>query len=354
MSIEGQKTVVVGMSGGVDSSVSALLLKQQGYRVIGLFMKNWDETDPVTGACTSAEDFSDVEQVCTQLDIPYYGINFVQEYRDLVFTEFLQEIRLGFTPNPDILCNKWIKFDVFLQKAKEVGADYIATGHYCQTDGMHLIKGKDPLKDQSYFLHAISGHTLEKVLFPIGGMEKTEVRRLAQEHQLPVFNKKDSTGICFIGERNFTKFLSQYIPMESGEFRTLDETVVGKHCGACFYTLGQRRHLGLGGPGPRWFVIAKDITRNIVYVERGEHPALFSSTLSADRITWIAGTPPVFPLQCKAKIRYRQADQACTVTMGEGGLIHVGFDVPQRAITPGQAVVFYQDDVCLGGGVIVP
>ena len=348
------RTVVVGMSGGVDSSVSALLLKQQGFRVIGLFMKNWEETDPLTGTCTSAQDFEDVEKVCSQLDIPYYGINFVSEYRDLVFAEFLQELRMGFTPNPDILCNKWIKFDVFLQKAKEVGADCIATGHYCQTDGIHLLKGADPLKDQSYFLHAIAGNSLEKVLFPIGGMEKTEVRRLAQLHGLPVFNKKDSTGICFIGERNFTKFVSQYIPMESGEFRTLDETVVGKHCGTCFYTLGQRRHLGLGGPGPRWFVVAKDVKRNIVYVERGEHPSLFSHSLCADRVSWIAGTAPDFPLRCHAKIRYRQADQACTIETSENGKLRVQFEAPQRAITPGQAVVFYQKEVCLGGGVILP
>ena len=353
MSVSAQKTVVVGMSGGVDSSVAALLLKQQGYRVIGLFMKNWEDTDPVTGACTSAEDFSDVEKVCTQLDIPYYGINFVKEYQDLVFAEFLQELRMGFTPNPDILCNKWIKFDVFLQKAKEVGADYIATGHYCQTDGVHLLKGKDLLKDQSYFLYAIDGSTLEKVLFPIGGIPKTEVRRLAKEHGLPVFNKKDSTGICFIGERNFTKFLSQYIPMEPGEFRTLDETVVGQHCGTCFYTLGQRRHLGLGGAGPRWFVVAKDVKRNIVYVERGEHPALFAHELCADRVSWIAGTSPAFPLRCQAKIRYRQADQACSVDMLEEGQLHVRFDLPQRAITPGQALVLYQGEVCLGGAVIV-
>ncbi len=349
---EGQKTVVVGMSGGVDSSVSALLLKQQGYKVIGLFMKNWEETDPLTGVCTSAQDYEDVQQVCAQLDIPYYGINFVKEYQDLVFAEFLQELRRGFTPNPDILCNKWIKFDVFLQKAKEVGADFIATGHYCQTDGVHLLKGKDPQKDQSYFLHAIAGNSLEKVLFPIGGMEKTEVRRIAKEHGLPVFDKKDSTGICFIGERNFAKFLSQHIPMEPGEFRTLDETVVGRHSGTCFYTLGQRRHLGLGGPGARWFVVAKDVKRNLVYVERGEHPALFSSALCADRVSWIAGVPPAFPLRCKAKIRYRQADQACTVEGLEDGNLQVIFDAPQRAITPGQAVVFYQGEVCLGGGVI--
>jgi tRNA-specific 2-thiouridylase len=349
---EAQKTVVVGMSGGVDSSVSALLLKQQGYQVIGLFMKNWEETNPLTGACTSAQDFEDVEQVCTQLDIPFYGINFVKEYQTLVFAEFLQELRMGFTPNPDILCNKWIKFDVFLQKAKEVGADFIATGHYCQTDGVHLLKGKDPQKDQSYFLHAIAGHTLEKVLFPIGGMEKTEVRRIAQEHGLPVFNKKDSTGICFIGERNFTKFLSQYIPMKPGEFRTLNETVVGKHCGTCFYTIGQRRHLGLGGPGPRWFVVAKNVERNIVYVEQGEHPLLFSRELCADRLSWIAGVPPQFPLRCRAKIRYRQADQDCTIEIKGEGKLHVRFDVAQRAITPGQAVVFYQGEICLGGGVI--
>jgi len=346
------KTVVVGMSGGVDSSVSALLLKQQGYHVIGLFMKNWDETDPVTGTCTSAEDFSDVEKVCTQLDIPYYGINFVAEYRDLVFKEFLEELKKGYTPNPDILCNKWIKFDVFLQKAKEVGADYVATGHYCQTNGRELLKGKDPQKDQSYFLHAIAGQTLEKVLFPIGGMEKSLVRWIAKEHNLAVFDKKDSTGICFIGERNFAKFLSQHIPMQPGEFQQLDGKVVGRHHGACFYTLGQRRHLGLGGAGPRWFVLDKDMKKNVVYVERGEHPRLFSQRLWADRVTWISGRPPEFPLSCSAKVRYRQPDQTCTVQALADGSLQVDFEQPQRAITPGQSVVFYQGNICLGGGTI--
>ena len=352
-----ETTVIVGMSGGVDSSVCAALLKEEGYKVIGLFMKNWEEFDE-HGVCQASKEYEDVIKVCEKLDIPYYSVDFVKEYRDQVFLQFVNEYKLGFTPNPDVLCNREIKFKVFLDKALELGADFLATGHYCQNkfiDGKHhLVKGADPLKDQSYFLCAINEQALSHVLFPIGHLPKTEVRKLAAKYDLVTKNKKDSTGICFIGERNFKNFLSQYITFTEGEFQTMDGSVVGRHTGAVYYTIGQRKGLGLGGQGEPWFVVGKDIEANVVYVERGEnHPALYSDTLTATDISFINGNLDVaFPYKCKAKIRYRQKDQDCTLIKIEDGKIYVHFDSPQRAITPRQSIVFYDGEVCLGGAMI--
>ena len=354
------KTVVVGMSGGVDSSVTAALLREQGYRVIGLFMKNWEETGP-DDQCTSAQDWEDVQRVCEKLDIPHYAVNFAKEYWDGVFAQFLKEYQQGYTPNPDILCNREIKFKVFFEKAMQLGADYLATGHYCQnrldaTSGRYqLVKGTDPGKDQTYFLYAIDGSVLDRVLFPIGDIHKSEVRRIAEKYDLATKAKKDSTGICFIGERDFTQFLSQYVQTKPGSFRLLDGTRVGTHQGAAFYTPGQRKGLGLGGQGEPWFVVGKDAARNVVYVERGEkHPALFADELWATDITWIDGRGPTeFPFRCRAKVRYRQQDQECVIqAISADGRMHVTFDEPQRAITPRQSIVFYQDDICLGGAMI--
>lgn len=345
-------TVIVGMSGGVDSSVSALLLKQQGYKVIGLFMKNWEETDS-HGMCQSAKEYEDVVSVCNQLEIPYYSVNFVEEYRNEVFADFIRNYQAGLTPNPDILCNREIKFKAFLNKALELGADYLATGHYCQTNEGKLFKGLDPDKDQSYFLHAVSGKALQKVLFPIGHLTKKEVRKLAKEHGLATSEKKDSTGICFIGKRDFKPFLAQYVDTKPGHFETLHGQIVGKHDGLAFYTLGQRKGMGLGGEGEAWYVVGKDIKRNVVLVERGaEHPALYADELTAHQDTWIADKPESFPYRCSAKIRYRQLDQSCVIESMQDGLLHIRFDTPQRAATPGQSIVFYKNNECLGGAII--
>ncbi|HEX2582859.1 MAG TPA: tRNA 2-thiouridine(34) synthase MnmA [Chlamydiales bacterium] len=346
------KTVVVGMSGGVDSSVSALLLKEQGYRVIGLFMKNWEETDE-WGRCKASKEFEDVVQVSEQLGIPYYSVNFTEEYQNLVFAQFLADIQAGLTPNPDVLCNREIKFKAFLQKARELGADFLATGHYCRTDGEgHLLKGLDPEKDQSYFLHAVTDQALRMTLFPIGHLQKKEVREIARKNGLATAEKKDSTGICFIGKRDFKPFLSQYIGIRSGNFETLSGQVVGQHDGTAFYTIGQRKGMGLGGEGDAWFVVGKDRERNIVFVERGaDHPALFCSRLLADGLTWIKESPTL-PFRCTAKIRYRQSDQECEILSIDKGVARIQFDEPQRAATPGQSVVFYQGNFCLGGGII--
>ncbi len=349
-------TVVVGMSGGVDSSVSALILKKQGYNVIGLFMKNWEESDE-NGVCQASKEYKDVISVCEKIDIPYYSVEFVKEYQENVFSHFVEEYKNGFTPNPDILCNKEIKFKVFFDKAMELGADYLATGHYCQvnnTEGTYsLAKGIDPNKDQSYFLHAINGSVLEKVLFPIGGIEKKIVREIAHLYDLSTKSKKDSTGICFIGERNFRNFLSNYIHTKPGNFMKLNGEVVGKHLGQAYYTIGQRKGLGLGGPGSPWFVVAKDMESNTVFVERGEeHPALYASTLTANEITWI-NEPVQTPFKCKAKIRYRQSDQECLIERIENGKAYISFPKAQRAITPRQSIVFYKDDICLGGAMII-
>ncbi len=350
------KTVAVGMSGGVDSSLSALLLKQQGFRVIGLFMKNWEEKGE-DGVCKAAADFLDVQRVCDQIDIPCYHIQFVQEYWDLVFSSFLEGIQQGLTPNPDILCNQKIKFHMFFQKAKAIGADFVATGHYCQKEEVGkeslLLKGRDPGKDQSYFLYTIQQQVLKEVLFPIGHLEKQEVRRLAALYQLPTAAKKDSTGICFIGKRDFASFLANYIGTREGTFQTLDGRTVGRHSGAAYYTIGQRKGLGIGGPGEAWFVVEKDIERGIVFVVQGEnHPALFQDHLRASSLSWVSLPPQDFPFSCQAKIRYRQEDQPCWIDRISNGIAEVRFAKPQRAVTPGQSVVFYQGQICLGGGII--
>ncbi len=342
--------VVVGVSGGVDSSVSALLLKLQGYNVTGLFMKNWDDTNDEQ--CSAAQDYQDVVKVCEKLDIPYYSINLTDEYWDNVFSDFLEEYKKGFTPNPDILCNKEIKFKVFFNKAMHLGADFLATGHYCQNKNNHLVKGRDSNKDQTYFLYAIDPSVMDRVMFPIGHLDKSKVRELAHRYNLATSDKKDSTGICFIGKRKFTEFLGNYIENSKGDFKLLDGTVVGKHNGIPFYTIGQRKGLGLGGPGEPWFVVNKDVETNTVYVERGiEHPALFADELWANDLTWLTKSNLEFPLKCSAKVRYRQNDQSCTAYK-QGEEVHIVFDEPQRAITCGQSLVLYNKNICLGGGII--
>lgn len=348
------KTVVVGMSGGVDSSVTALLVKLQGYKVIGLFMKNWDETNP-DGSCSADDDYQDVIKVCEKLDVPYYSVNFVKEYWDQVFTEFLNDYRNGFTPNPDVLCNREIKFKVFYQRAKLLGADFLATGHYCQVErsDIHprLQKGADNNKDQTYFLYAIDKNVLKDVLFPIGHLQKPKVRELALKFNLATSLKKDSTGICFIGERNFKEFLSGYIKSTQGNFLDTNGKILGKHDGTCFYTLGQRKGMGIGGPGEAWFVVSKNHERNEVVLAQGQdHPALYADGLSATDLNWLIPMNDG-EFRCKAKVRYRQVEQECTVKV-QDGLVKVLFDEPQRAMTPRQSVVFYQDDICLGGGII--
>lgn len=351
-------TVVIGMSGGVDSSVAALLLKEQGYNVIGIFMKNWDEKDEF-GACTAEADYEDVRRVCGQIGIPYYTVNFVEEYWDRVFTYFLEEYKAGRTPNPDVMCNKEIKFKAFLDYALKIGADYLATGHYAQVDFMDgqykMRRGVDTNKDQSYFLSRLDQYQLSKAMFPIGHLTKLEVREMADQYGLETAGKKDSTGICFIGERNFKEFLSSYIPSQPGEIKTLAGQVLGKHDGLMYYTLGQRRGIGIGGAGTGepWFVADKDLENNILYVVQGEdHPALFSYGLEALDLNWVSDQKPKGSFTCTAKFRYRQPDQGVTVHMKEDGRCKVVFDQPQRAVTPGQAVVFYQGEFCLGEGTI--
>ena len=359
MSLNSSSKVIVGMSGGVDSSVSALLLQAQGYQVEGLFMKNWEEDDG-TEYCTAKEDFADARAVADKLGITLHSANFAAEYWDNVFEHFLCEYKAGRTPNPDILCNREIKFKAFLDYAMLLGADYIATGHYARRGESNgegtLLKGLDNNKDQSYFLHAVGHAELEKTLFPVGEIEKPQVRRLAEKHQLATARKKDSTGICFIGERRFKDFLQQYLPAQPGEIHSLDGERLGRHQGLMYHTIGQRQGLGIGGLSNHseapWYVVGKDLERNILLVAQGnDHPALFTSSLHASEIYWVAGTAQQVPLQCTAKVRYRQPDQACTITGLEDGY-RVDFEEPQRAVTPGQSVVFYQGECCLGGGVI--
>jgi tRNA-specific 2-thiouridylase len=349
-----KKTVVVGMSGGVDSSVTAYLLKEQGYHVIGMFMKNWEEQDE-TGVCLSSKEYADVVAVCEQLEIPYYSVNFVKEYRERVFSHFLEELKLGYTPNPDILCNREIKFHVFLEKALQLGADFLATGHYAQiSPDYRMLRGKDQGKDQSYFLYTLKSEILKKVLFPIGGLEKSEVRRIAAEQGLATSTKKDSTGICFIGERNFKHFLGQHLGFQKGNFENLKGEVIGEHDGVAYYTLGQRKGLGIGGPGDAWFVVAKDVKRNVVVIEQGtDHPALYSERLKAVELSWVSGEAPKTPFRCTAKIRYRQPDQACIIESIDETGAAITFIEPQRAVTPRQAIVFYDGETCLGGGFIL-
>ncbi len=352
-------TVVVGMSGGVDSSVSALLLKEAGYRVIGLFMRNWEEEDE-HGVCRAAEEYEDVKAVCQLLDIPHYTVNLSKDYWDRVFAGFLEDLKKGYTPNPDVLCNREIKFDAFLDKAMDLGADYLATGHYCRNitvEGHHcLARGADQNKDQSYFLYTITEKKLEKTLFPVGHLAKSKVRQLAEMHGLPTADKKDSTGICFIGKRDFKQFISQYIAYTPGDFVDLEGHVVGKHDGVAYYTIGQRKGLGIGGAGEAWFVVSKDVEHNRVILAQGsDHPALYRDTLTADEASWVAGHPPApigTPYNCTAKVRYRQPDVTCTVTSGNGGHLEVQFHQPVKAITAKQSVVFYQGDICLGGAII--
>ncbi|MBW7453579.1 tRNA 2-thiouridine(34) synthase MnmA [Paenibacillus sepulcri] len=356
-----QIRVVVGMSGGVDSSVTALLLKQQGYDVIGIFMKNWDDTDEF-GHCTAEDDAEDVRRVCDQIGIPYYTVNFEQAYQDKVFAYFLDEYRRGRTPNPDVMCNREIKFGEFLQKALDLGANYLATGHYARLEQLdngesRLLRGIDGNKDQTYFLHALSQQQLAKAMFPIGHLPKPEVRRIAEEFGLATAKKKDSTGVCFIGERNFKEFLSGYLPAKPGVMVDIESgETKGRHDGLMYYTLGQRQGLGIGGSGngEPWFVAAKDLSENILYVVQGDkHASLYSKSLTATGINWIANVKPEGAVRCTAKFRYRQPDQGVTLTLSSDGLTgEVVFDSPQKAITPGQAVVFYDGDICLGGGTI--
>ncbi|OAB34170.1 tRNA 2-thiouridine(34) synthase MnmA [Paenibacillus glacialis] len=353
--------VVVGMSGGVDSSVTALLLKQQGYDVIGIFMKNWDDTDQF-GNCTAEDDAEDVRRVCEQIDIPYYTVNFEKEYFDKVFSYFLDEYKSGRTPNPDVMCNREIKFGEFLNKALNLGADYVATGHYARVveeKGVYkLLRGIDSNKDQTYFLNALNQEQFSKAMFPIGHLPKPEVRRIAEEAGLYTAKKKDSTGVCFIGERNFKEFLSQYLPAQSGKMVDIATgEVKGDHDGLMYYTLGQRQGLGIGGSGSGepWFVADKDLEHNILYVVQGDnHPSLYSNGLIATGVNWIEGegSLPKGPFTCTAKFRYRQPDQGVTLNWLPDGSVNVVFDKQQKAITPGQAVVFFQGEECLGGGTI--
>lgn len=349
-------TIVVGMSGGVDSAVAALLLKEQGHDVIGVFMRNWEEEEG--GECTATADFDDVRRVCDKLGIPYYGVNFVRQYWDRVFEYFLAEYRLGRTPNPDVLCNREIKFKELLDFAGKMGAAKLATGHYAQIerrDGQYrLLKGVDSSKDQSYFLCLLGQEALSKALFPIGGMQKKDVRALAAKAGLSVAEKKDSTGICFIGERRFKEFLMQYLPAQPGEMRTPEGRTVGRHDGLMYYTLGQRKGLGIGGSGTGqpWFVIGKDLQNNILYVRQGnDSPELYSMSCRVNELHFISGEAPASAFDCGVKIRYRQPDQKAAVQIsGDEALIT--FEKPQRAITPGQIAVFYSGDECLGGGTI--
>ena len=347
--------VVAGLSGGVDSAVSALLLKRAGYEVIGVFMKNWDEEGD-DGVCTAESDWRDVRDVCDKIDIPYYAVDFAKDYWDRVFTLFLNEYKAGRTPNPDVLCNREIKFRAFLDFAMQAGAEKIATGHFVNTDEAgHLLRGVDPNKDQSYFLYMVKAEQLKKTLFPVGNMTKAEVRRIAEEAGLPVSQKKDSTGVCFIGERNFKKFLQGFLPAQPGDMVTPEGETVGRHDGLMYYTLGQRRGLGIGGRGDgrSFFVVDKDLRNNRLIVAQGEdHPLLYSRGCTADQATFVAEElPENAPCRLTAKFRYRQQDQPVTVTRTRDTL-HFAFDTPQRAVTPGQSAVIYDGPRCLGGGII--
>ena len=355
----GDTRVIVGMSGGVDSSVSAALLIQQGYQVEGLFMKNWDEDDG-TEYCTAREDLADAQAVSDRLGIKLHTANFAAEYWDNVFEHFLEEYQAGRTPNPDILCNREIKFKAFLDYALMLGADLIATGHYARRadrDGQSLLlRGLDGNKDQSYFLHAVAGEQLARTLFPVGELEKPEVRRIAEQYELATARKKDSTGICFIGERRFTDFLKRYLPAQPGDIETTEGDVIGRHHGLMYHTIGQRQGLGIGGlqgaSDDPWYVLSKDLERNVLVVGQGnDHPWLFATALECSDIYWVNPLPYSGPLRLTAKVRYRQPDQGCTLERTPDGW-RVYFDEPQRAVTPGQSVVFYQGEICLGGGVI--
>jgi tRNA-specific 2-thiouridylase len=351
--------IIVGLSGGVDSAVSAFLLKQAGHDVLGIFMKNWEGDDTET-YCPASEDLAEAQAVSDHLGIPFQSVNFADQYWQRVFAYFLDEHRAGRTPNPDILCNKEVKFKAFLDYAKQQGADYIATGHYVRRSSndtnTQLLKGLDPQKDQSYFLYALNQTQLAQSIFPIGGLEKTEVRRIAKQIGLKNHARKDSTGICFIGERKFKAFLNEYLPAKPGLIQTPDGDILGQHDGLMFYTMGQRQGLQIGGQRGKseapWYVADKDLAANrLIVVQGNDHPALFRGTLTASQIHWI-NEPPKLPATLKAKTRYRQTDQTCTIHPDHDGRLQVIFEAPQRAITPGQSIVFYQEDICLGGGII--
>lgn len=363
-----KKRVVIGMSGGVDSSVSAWLLKEQGYEVIGLFMKNWEDDDD-SEYCSTRQDWIDAVSVADVVGVDIEAVNFASEYKDRVFAEFLREYQAGRTPNPDVLCNAEIKFKAFLDHAMHLGADMIATGHYARVREVasgpnagqtQLLKAVDASKDQSYFLHRLNQAQLSKTLFPLGEIRKTEVRKIAEQLKLPNATKKDSTGICFIGERPFRDFLNRYLSYQPGPMKTPDGTIVGEHVGLSFYTLGQRKGIGLGGMKTHkntdgnsdpWYVARKDVATNTLYIVQGhDHPWLLSSELSAGQMSWVAGTAPDIE-ELSAKTRYRQADVACTQHTSSDSF-SLNFEIPQWAVTPGQSAVLYDGDVCLGGGII--
>ena len=356
-----QTEIMVALSGGVDSATTAWLLQRQGHAIAGMFMKNWEEDDAVSG-CTAEADAADARRVCEQLGIPFHGRNFSAEYWDGVFEHFLAELRAGRTPNPDVLCNREIKFKAFVDHARDLGAKWIATGHYARRrdnpDGsVALLKGRDPAKDQSYFLYALSQEQLQCALFPLGEMEKSEVRALAAEAGLVVARKKDSTGICFIGERNYDRFIDRYLSAKPGPILTPEGETIGEHKGLIHYTLGQRKGLDIGGRAgfdeAPWYVAAKDLQGNrLCAVQDSQHPLLMSTRLEAVQASWISGRPPAAGARLGAKVRYRQPDQACTVLAADHHSISLAFEQPQRAVTPGQSVVLYDEEVCLGGAVI--
>ena len=353
--------IVVGMSGGVDSAVAAMLLKRAGHEVVGLFMKNWEDDDD-DEYCSTRQDLIDVASVADVIGIDLEVVNFAAEYKDRVFSEFLREYAAGRTPNPDVLCNAEIKFRAFLDHAVGLGAERIATGHYAgvRRDGagrVELLRAADRSKDQSYFLHRLTQAQLSRVMFPLGELKKTEVRQIARDAGLPVHAKKDSTGICFIGERPFRDFLNRYLPKKPGIMRTAEGRVVGEHIGLAFYTLGQRKGIGVGGqkgaPEGAWYAAAKDMQKNELIVVQGhEHPLLLRERLQAENLAWVAGEAPPSEVTYAAKTRYRQADAACHIDLRSSGQLEVMFDQAQWAVTPGQSVVLYQDEVCLGGGII--
>ena len=353
------KRVILGLSGGVDSAVAAFLLREAGARVEALHMTNWEDDD---GYCTAADDLQDARRVCEQLAIPLHHVNFAKQYRDRVFEYFLAEYRAGRTPNPDVLCNREIKFGVFREYAKRLGGELLATGHYARTADVNgrtaLLKGADPGKDQSYFLHAVSEEALAETVFPLGDIAKDEVRDIAHRQGLSVHDKKDSTGICFIGERPFREFLSTYLPAKPGPVRTIDGQDIGTHTGLMYYTLGQRQGLGIGGRADSgdlpWYVVGKDLDDNALIVDQGDSEYLYSRALTATEASWIGDAPEELSdgIDISAKVRYRQADQACRVTSLDGSVLEVRFDARQRAVAPGQYAVFYDGDQCLGGAVI--
>ena len=357
------KKVVLGMSGGVDSSVAAILLKEQGYDVIGVFMKNWEEKDD-NGICLSEEDYKDVIAVAEQLEIPYYSVNFVKEYWDKVFTYFLNEYKRGRTPNPDVMCNKEIKFRAFLDYAMKIGADYVATGHYAriiheEKDGnikSVMLRGVDDNKDQTYFLCQLNQEQLEKVLFPLGSYTKPQIREIAEKYNLKTAKKKDSTGICFIGERNFNEFLSKYLPAKKGNIVNTEGKILGRHNGLMYYTIGQRKGIGIGntkeGTGEPWFVVDKDLEKNELIVTQGDNSVLYSKGLIATDFNFINKDEITFPLNCTVKYRYRQDDSKAVINKLNENEYEVIFDKPQKAVTLGQIVVAYNGEKCLGGGVI--